>query len=192
MPSKKKSSHNLTAKYTLCLTNLPREVITCSILPLLDHFSLAMISQTCTSLKSAVSHFLTTNRMLNMVPVSRRIELGTLAMAGDRKKAAFMFLTKNVTVNCLRKLHIDDHPAMPVASLGTIKKLVKLNKNLEELTLVNIKLAGPILKIISQLPKLKYLKLSPDICQDKEDKFSDFMEELEKKGCEIQLHYNYF
>merc|ERR1719504_427 len=119
-----------------------------------------------------------------MVPVSRRIEMGTPATAEDRKKAAFMFLTKNVTVTCLRKLHIDDNPTMPVADLGTIKKLVKLNKNLEELTLVNVKLANPILQLITQLPMLKSLELSPDFYQDNEDEFFDFMEQLEKNGCE--------
>merc|ERR1719233_2126923 len=113
------------------------------------------------------------NRELNMIPVSRRIEMGALTMAAERKKAAYMFLTKNNTVNCLRKLYIDDHPAMPVASLA------------------NLKLNPLFLQIITQLPRLKYLRLSPDMCQDKEDKFSDFMEELEKNGCEIKLHYTY-
>merc|ERR1712179_466129 len=93
-----------------CLTKLPTEVVTCFILPILDHFSLAMVAQTCTILNKAVSHFLTTNRELNMISVSRRIEMGTLTMAGERKKAAFMFLTKNNTVNCLRKLYIDAIP----------------------------------------------------------------------------------
>ena len=192
MPARKKSEGQAEAtSSTHFLIKLPTEVITCSILPILDHFSLAMVAQTCTTLNKAVSHFLTTNKVLNMVPVSRRIEMGTLATAGERKKAAFMFLTKKNTVNCLKKLYIDDHPAMPVASLATIKKLVKQNRNLEELMLINLKLNPPFLQIITQLPRLKYLRLSPDMCQDKEDKFSDFMEELERNGCEIKLHYTY-
>jgi len=192
MPARKKSDQQSeSTSSTHCLTKLPTEVVTCFILPILDHFSLAMVSQTCTILNNAVSHFLTTNRELNMIPVSRRIEMGALTMAGERKKAAFMFLTKNNTVNCLRKLYIDDHPAMPVASMANIKKLVKQNRNLEELMLINLKLNPPFLQIITQLPRLKYLRLSPDMCQDKEDKFSDFMEELESKGCEIKLHYTY-
>ena len=136
--------------------------------------------------------FLSTNRTLNMIPVSRRIEMGTLSKAGERKKSAFAFLTRNTTVSCLRKIQIDDHPAMPVARIPTIKKLIKMNDDLEELTLVNMKLPIQVLEQISKLPRLKYLKLSPDICADKEDRFSDFMEALEMKGCDIRFHYNYF
>jgi len=195
-PSAASRKHNLEEKNlkedVISLTNLPKEIVTCFILPVLDHFSLANIAVTSKGMMSLAISFLSTNKTLNMIPVSRRIEMGTLSKAADRKKSAFAFLTRNATVSCLRKIHIDDHLAMPVANISTIKKLIRINKNLEELTLVNMKLTIQILDLISKLPRLRYLKLSPDICADKDDRFSDFMEALEKKGCDIQLHYNYF
>ena len=192
MPSKTKKSQALRTHQEFNLIGLPKEVLTNCLLPLLDHFTLGRVAQTCNGLRSAVQSFLETNRVLNMIPTSRVIETGELSMAGVRKKAAFIFLTKSYSVNCLRKLFIDDHPAMPVASVANIKKLIKRNRNLEELILVNIKLSSAMLDDISKLPKLKSLKLSPDICVDKEDKFSDYMESIEKRGCDIQFHYNFF
>ena len=73
---------------------------------------------------------------------------------GDRRKEAFLFFTRNVTVTKLKKLKLSGHPydKEPMVKLQTIKKLIKQNRHLEELCLINIKLA-----IISALPKLNHL-----------------------------------
>ena len=79
---------------------------------------------------------------------------------------------------------------MPVASLNDIKKLLRNNPNLEEVTLVNVKLTSSCLDQMLKLPKIKYVKVSPDICPGV--KFTDAMEQLEKKGCKVDYHYDYY
>lgn len=175
------------------LSSLPQEVILTGLLPWLDEFSLCRVSQTSKGLQANVTSFLLSRPALNMTRVSRRIErTGELATSTRRKQAAFRFLTVNHSVARLRWLEMDDHPAMPAATLSTVKKLIRQNKRLETLLLVNMKLPPATLQLISGLASLQQLTLSPDICQDKEDRFSDIMEQLESRGCSIKFHYDYF
>eukprot|EP00092_Neocalanus_flemingeri_P075589 GFUD01093649.1.p2 GENE.GFUD01093649.1~~GFUD01093649.1.p2 ORF type:complete len:183 (+),score=56.11 GFUD01093649.1:66-614(+) len=168
------------------LTSLPLEVTSCSILPLLDHVSLAKLGQSCTSMRSAVSVYLQTNKNLDMTAVTRWIEneeardVDRMEVYCDRKKVAFKFLTRNVTVTHLKKLTMTS--SWPMANLNTVKKLIKQNKDMEELSIVNMKLTNSLLNVISELPKLRYLKLSPNPPEN----LFDILMEIKKKGCELR------
>ena len=170
------------------LTSLPLEVLACSILPLLDNISLSKLSQSCTTMRTAVSDHLLNSKILDMSDVISWIEEVERtdntrwqedmksfyttgqhlydrkegAYYGDRRKEAFLFLTRNVTVTKLKKLDLSGYPYTkePMVKLQTIKKLIKQNRNLEELCLTNIKLTNPLLAIISDLPKLNHLLLN--------------------------------
>eukprot|EP00092_Neocalanus_flemingeri_P024503 GFUD01026572.1.p1 GENE.GFUD01026572.1~~GFUD01026572.1.p1 ORF type:complete len:194 (+),score=61.65 GFUD01026572.1:65-646(+) len=187
--------------HTPTLTSLPLEVTSCSILPLLDHVSLAKLGQSCTSMRSAVSFYLQTNKNLDMTAVTRWIENEEARDVDrmevilndpvrsreyvycDRKKVAFKFLTRNVTVTHLKKLTMTS--SWPMANLNTVKKLIKQNKDMEELSIVNMKLTNSLLDVISELPKLKYLKLSPNLRENKVNHLFDILMEIKKKGCEM-------
>eukprot|EP00092_Neocalanus_flemingeri_P083797 GFUD01105187.1.p1 GENE.GFUD01105187.1~~GFUD01105187.1.p1 ORF type:complete len:196 (-),score=48.28 GFUD01105187.1:100-687(-) len=185
------------------LTSLPLEVTSCSILPLLDYVSLAKLGQSCTSMRSAVSFYLQTNKNLDMTAVTRWIEneeardVDRIFMEEilndsirsreyvycDRKQVAFKFLTRNVTVTHLKKLTMTS--SWPMANLNTVKKLIKQNKDMEELSIVNMKLTNSLLDVISELPKLKYLKLSPNLRENKVNHLLAILMEIKKKGCEM-------
>ena len=172
---------------TITLPSLPLELLTCSILPLLDNISLSKLSQTCTTMQSVVSDYLLNSKTLDMSDVIKWIEEGERianirwkenltsfyttgkylydrkdAFYGDRRKLAFMFLTRNYSVAKLKKLRMSGHPydKEPMVKLQTIKKLIKQNRGLEELSLINTKLTNPLLDVISDLPKLDYLNLT--------------------------------
>jgi len=175
----------------MTLTQLPVEILTDSVLPYIDHFDQGRLYQVSKLLQQIVIKFLTTNKVLDMASVSRKLELGDLAMAATRKKAAFDFLTKGTI--CLRRLTIDDHEAMPVTTVAKLKKFIKINPNLSSLSLVNVKLTNAAFQAIVELPKLKYLKVSPDACPAAKGdgkELKSFIEKLEGKGCELDYHYD--
>ena len=151
---------------------LPTELLTCSLIPLLDHVSMSRLSQTCSTMRDVVHDHLLTSKSLDMTAVAKWIcdvrseadagwpldtDMEKILLGGDREKGAFMFLTRNATVIKLRKLTIGGDPV----HLAIIKKVIKQNKDIEELSLVDIKVTNCLMKIVNKLPKLKYLEISP-------------------------------
>jgi hypothetical protein len=175
---------------------LPTEVLTCSLLPLLDHVSMSRLSQTCSTMRDVVHDHLLTSKSLDMTDVDRWIsdvrseayagwpfntDMEKVLLGGDREKGAFMFLTRNATVTRLRKLTIGGDPV----HLPIIKKLVKQNKDIEELSLVDIKVTNCLMKIINKLPKLTYLEISPARHLLKASNFWPVVKELKEKECQV-------
>ena len=144
---------HISTSPTSNLITLP-SLVTSSIISYLDPASLALLAKTCTTMRIDVDNYLTTNRVVDMTVEPCR------SMAWDRRREAFMFLTKNGSVKNLRKLAMDDE----LESLQLIKKVVKMNKKLEELSLTNIKIIRAIVTIIKNLPNLEVFKLSSDMC----------------------------
>ena len=92
------------AVLSLSLIHIPKEVLIYCILPFLDQFTLAKLSQTCTPLGYAVTNYLTVTRTLDMSLIFTRImNRGSKMGTADVRKGAFMFLTKNATITGLRK-----------------------------------------------------------------------------------------
>ena len=171
------------------ITSLPLELLTTSLLPLLDFLTLAQLAQTCTTMRAAVSDRLLTMKTLDMIAMSRWIErIANQGTAQYRKKTAFRFLTVNGTVSSLRKLKIGGNSTgKPMADLNTLKKVIRKNKNLEELSLVNMTVSNSLLEVIKELPKLKHLQIYLATDKNKVDKlkFYAMMKEMKKKGCTI-------
>eukprot|EP00092_Neocalanus_flemingeri_P018150 GFUD01019642.1.p1 GENE.GFUD01019642.1~~GFUD01019642.1.p1 ORF type:complete len:197 (+),score=48.70 GFUD01019642.1:208-798(+) len=168
------------------MAHLPLELLTFCILPQLDQVSLARLAKTCTRMRSAVHTFLLKSKTLDMKDVIYWIETeNRLVDCSDALKAAFMFLTRNTSVISLRKLKMWGHPDQPtMVNLNTIRKLIKQNRNLEELSLVNMKLTDHLMDVIMKLPKLKYLQLSPALINKGSNPYVK-IKELKQKGCEI-------
>ena len=176
------------------LTNLPTGVIIFHILPLLDYFSLAKVSLTCVTLRKTVSDFLATNRVLDMKPVFQK-----LGNDYPKLKMSLMFLTNNLSVSSLREFRytraVASMTRVEIYSLyvlDPIRKLLLVNKELETLT-IEMRIYGKLVDFITQLPKLKYLKITNDKSGayrcwrgDRGEWIGDRLENLERSGCVIE------
>jgi len=165
------------------LMNLPHLVMDC-ILSKLDPKSLAIVSMTCSSMKTAVDTFLITNTVVDMT------KKDCLSMAWDKRRDAFIFLTRCGVISNLRELVLNDE----LSSLQLIRKVISKNKKLEKLVLLNTRLSSSSISLIRKLKKLKLFILSYEMCEDESDEM--FIEvKMSEQGCQcyrvMSMYHNY-
>jgi len=165
------------------LVNVPHLVMNC-ILSKVDPASLIRASMTCTSMRTSVDNFLITNKVVDMTGKD------LVSMEWDKRRELFCFLTKNGSVTNLRKLVMNDE----LSSLQLIRKVLTRNKKLENVVLLNIKLSSSSMSLIRNLPKLKLLKLSFEMCEEESDEMFIELKMLEQ-GCHchrtMSKYHNY-
>ena len=108
------------------------------------------------------------------------------------KKAAFMFLTRYASITHLRKLKMFLGMPMSPVNLCTVKKLLRQNKDLEELHLTLgrdfHRFKDSFMEIICKPPKLKSLSLwIPNNMVNNMVIYTRY-KELEDKGCQVCVH----
>jgi len=165
------------------LVNMPHLVML-HILEKVNPFSLVMISMTCSSMRTMVDTFLLTNKVVDMTEKDCR------SMGWDKRRELFRFLTKNGSITNLRKLVMNDE----LSSLHLIRKVLTRNKKLENVVLVNIKLSSSSMSLIKNLPELKLLKISYEMCEDESDEMFIELKMLDQ-GCQchrsMSKYHNY-
>jgi len=139
---------------------------------------------TSKQMKNKVEDFLKFNKSLDLRLVSRFIEENIFALPffirnevdcleyltidpeKRRKKAALLFLSRNGTVDCLKTLKIVEMESRFGKRVCAnyyptvlINKILKNNRNLEELVLINVSFTSKMLELIGELSKLKHLVL---------------------------------
>lgn len=167
---------------TISFIILPRDILDSNLLPLLDYFCLARLYQVSKAMRNIVENYLASYSSLDMSLVTRRLQYEDW-----RKKVplAFMFLTRGSS--SLRRLTVNDVTDIPVASLETLKLVLRKNQNLQFLTLINIKLTSSVMQAILELDHLRVLEISPEICPGV--KFTNILEQIQKKGCSVVHHH---
>ena len=173
-----------TKRYSqINLVTLPHLVMNC-ILTKLDPKSLAIVSMTCSSMRTAVDTFLITNTVVDMT------NKDCLSMAWDKRREAFIFLTRSGSISNLRELVLNDD----LSSLQLIRKIISKNKKLEKLVLLNTKLSSSSISLIRKLTNLKQFILSYEMCEDESDEM--FIEvKMSDQGCHcyrvMSMYHNY-
>ena len=173
--------------------DLPLEIWTFFILPVLGNMSLPPLHRTSRYFQSIIEDYLASIQYLDLEDVFHRLG----AFQRKKKIDALNFLTNKITINSLRKLRIEEkfsyNKSIPPRPL---KKLLRINPNLEELILVNIDVTTHTLRLIGQLTKLKFLKLIPNVVLKEDvEYYKQITLDLKKKYgtiCEVILHSYYY
>jgi len=160
----------------------PRDILDTNILPLLSYLDLGRLSQASVTMLRVVENYLSVYTSLDMSLVTARLSPEDWPA---KLPKAFVFLTKGA--KSLRRLVIENYEYAPVASLETLRKVLRKNQNLQIVTLINIKLTSSVMRVILELENLKRLEISPEICPGV--KFTNILEMIVKKGCKVIHHH---
>jgi len=189
------------------LIELPRDIFISNLLPMLDVLDIYRLYCVSVEIRSIINDYLKTIKSIDMTKLFDKIEeaarfsMISAVTARNWKNKFLAFLTKTAT--CLKKIKVVDKRSVvnywgrekQSIDIKNIINLIRMNRNLKEVTLVNLNMSIYVRQLIADLPKIKYFEVTSDLYGTSSftreplvgDKFTSIIEDLKKKGCTVKI-----